>query len=404
MKPQIMFIVESKYDAVKSERLKNSLNFNSCFCVSCRGKSGGLLLFWKEEMDISIKSFSEGHIDALIRRKNGYWRFSDFYGNPKTEKRIHSWNLLERLSEDNDTPWIVGGDFNEIISEEEKSRGWARRNSNQMELFISSLNHYKLIDARYRGSKFTWRRGKSKNGRILERLDRILMNQEMEASVNNLVINHLGFLSSDHRPIAASWEFKDEQTKVSKNGKLQQFEEGWLKIKGAEEVIKRCWVNHPNPKAQNLCDNMVDCINKLHRWNKERLNDSLRSAISRKEEEIQALAACEGDDGWADSLRAEDKLEALLEEEEDFWRSRSREVWLQSGVRNTKWFHAKASQRRRRNHIEGIWSKEGIWEEDELRVGEIATNYFKDLFQSSRLEDNVIKDVIDCTTPKITEE
>lgn len=62
-----------------------------------------------------------------------------------------------------------------------------------------------------------------------------------------------------------------------------------MKIKEAEVVVKNSWVNHPNPEAQNLCDNVLECINKLHRWNKERLRGSLRNAIMRKEEEIHNL-------------------------------------------------------------------------------------------------------------------
>lgn len=210
-----------------------------------------------------IKSFSEGHIDAIIKRKNGSWRFTGFYGNPEVDKRFHSWNLLEKLYENEDTPWIVGGDFNEIISNEEKSGG-ARRNDIQMESFRNVINSCKLLDVGYRGGKYTCRRGKSKDKRILERLDRMLVNQAMEMSSSDLIVKHLSFLSSDHRSLLVSWNFKDEAVSNRRFGKLKRFEEGWLKIREAEEIVKNSWINHPNPEAQNLCDNMLVCLDKLH--------------------------------------------------------------------------------------------------------------------------------------------
>lgn len=62
---------------------------------------------------------------------------------------------------------------------------------------------------------------------------------------------------------------------------------------------------------------------KLSKWNKARLNGSIKSAIQRKEKD------------W--KLRmAEKELEALLEEEEIYWKFRSREDWLRWGDKNTK--------------------------------------------------------------------
>ena len=63
----------------------------------------------------------------------------------------------------------------------------------------------------------------------------------------------------------------------------------------------------------------------------------------------------------AEFLEVSKKLDELLMKQEIFWAQRSRASWLQHGDKNTKVFHAKASQRRKRNHIQSIKDRDGNW-------------------------------------------
>lgn len=54
------------------------------------------------------------------------WQFTGFYGNPATEQRKFLWQLMRRIAEmqkQKKTPWLVGGDFNEILQDSEKQGG-----------------------------------------------------------------------------------------------------------------------------------------------------------------------------------------------------------------------------------------------------------------------------------------
>ena len=53
----------------------------------------------------------------------GKWRLTSFYGNLKTHRRDDSWALLERLGKQDDSPWVCIGDFNEVLSVNEKEGG-----------------------------------------------------------------------------------------------------------------------------------------------------------------------------------------------------------------------------------------------------------------------------------------
>ena len=54
--------------------------------------------------------------------------------------------------------------------------------------------------------------------------------------------------------------------------------------------------------------------------------------------------------------------------------------WLKHGDRNTKFFHSKASQRRRMNYIKGIKNANGVWVEEVEEVAEVAFDYFVNIF------------------------
>lgn len=77
------------------------------------------------------------------------------------------------------------------------------------------------------------------------------------------------------------------------------------------------------------------------------------------------------------------ELDRLLEEDEIYWKQRSRENWLKHGDKNSKWFHKKASMRKKINEIVAISDQYGCWTEDLIEIEDIFTSYFETLFLSS---------------------
>lgn len=74
------------------------------------------------------------------------------------------------------------------------------------------------------------------------------------------------------------------------------------------------------------------------------------------------------------------KLEKLLDElhdkQEVYWYIRSRSDEIRYGDHNTKYFHLKASQRKKKNEIKGLYGESGKWCADEDEVEAIIKGYY----------------------------
>lgn len=71
---------------------------SGAFGVNKVSLRGGLSLLWKDSVEVTLISFSVGHINVVIKSQNREaFVFTSFYGNPNTNKRSHSWELFKRL-------------------------------------------------------------------------------------------------------------------------------------------------------------------------------------------------------------------------------------------------------------------------------------------------------------------
>lgn len=118
--------------------------------------------------------------------------------------------MLERLNGLSNLPWIIGGDFNEIMYTSEK-KGGAPKPLRSMSEFCVATNMCGLIDAGYIGDKFTWARNNSKQDSTRERLDRFLLNSAMKQLAYDFKVIHMGYFHSDHRDIVMKVIWKDHE-------------------------------------------------------------------------------------------------------------------------------------------------------------------------------------------------
>ena len=124
------------------------------------------------------------------------------------------------------------------------------------------------------------------------------------------------------------------------------------------------------------------CRLALIKWCKITFGNT-RIRLNSKQQELEELTNGNygGNLGRINDVRKE--INELLHHEEVFWRQRARSIWLPAGDKNTKFFHQRACQRQRTNHIEGLQDGQGLWHTNYEHLATIAEDHYKELFTTS---------------------
>ena len=100
----------------------------------------------------------------------------------------------------------------------------------------------------------------------------------------------------------------------------------------------------------------------------------------------------------------EKQIQNILIEEEIYWKQRSRADWLKEGDKNTKFFHNKASSRKKKNRIWGIKDTSGRWTEKPKEIEQEFCSYFNNLFATTQPSQEQISAAMEGMTSRVSED
>ena len=300
-------------------------------------------------VDSVVGSFS---VLCLFRMtEDGFlWTFTGVYGPVENSLRESFWEELGSIKGLWDCPWCVGGDFNEVLFPNERSKGG--RLSNSMRRFSDILNDLDLRDLPLQGGPYTWSGGL--NDSAMSRLDRFLVTDDWESHCNKVTQRRLPRPVFDHFPIML------DSDGVRTGPVPFRFELMWLKYEGFKDILKGWWQNfHFYGSFSFILSAKLKALKGILKvWNIDvfgKVETNKKDALRRISlwddcKKVRGLDLEEAEDRV--KARADFKNWALMEEIS--WRQKSREIWLKEGDRNTSFFHRMANTHRRRNCLNNI--------------------------------------------------
>lgn len=125
-----IFLTEIKCnDTIVVQNLVQSLHFESFEMVPASRKVGGLLLAWNSNCSLNVVFLSKFIINCLLfyGADNVPWQLNLVYGPPTYHMRRSFWESLDEIGRPFSRPWLVIGDFNIVLTSEDKMGEGYRR-------------------------------------------------------------------------------------------------------------------------------------------------------------------------------------------------------------------------------------------------------------------------------------
>ena len=150
--------METRVGVDRAKGIIDRLPFDGSVHTDTIGFSGGIWMLWdSERVEVTPLANTEQEIHATVkvRNTNSSWLFTAVYASPRTAERHILWNNLIQTAGLHNMPWVVAGDFNEPLSEEDK---FGRRavSVNRSFLFKECLEKCNMIDIGFSRPCFTW--------------------------------------------------------------------------------------------------------------------------------------------------------------------------------------------------------------------------------------------------------
>ncbi|XP_010481107.1 PREDICTED: uncharacterized protein LOC104759943 [Camelina sativa] len=399
-KPDILFLVETKNGFQYVNNLGRELAYPNSFILPSEGSSGGMAIFWNDAVKVDfVDTPSLNYTDLYISEPGSpTFLITYVYGDPDYKHHNRMWDTMTFWAEAGlyrGKPRLVLGDFNDILSNEEKFGG-PQKSENSFKFFRKMLNTSGLHDLKVMGGKFTWT-GQRYSYSIMSRIDRAVASADWQDMFPKAYVQLLDWIGYDHRPILI---YTGEKRRTG--CPLFRYDNRWRFNKEIKEELARTWnseCHHLSPKS--FYEALKKCRSCLSKWKTQNPINSARRIQELKAQIHQAYNTSPVNLNHIKVLKTE--LTNVYRMEEEYWKTKSRIQWLQAGDRNTRFFHAKTKQRRSYNRISAITDTHGkVWS-DEKGISRVIIDYFHNLYRTDENQE-YIDDVVQYIKPRVSEE
>ncbi|XP_062104287.1 uncharacterized protein LOC133815464 [Humulus lupulus] len=197
--------------------------------------NGRIVVAWNPlSFDVDIRGSSSQWMHFAVTAKNGIqvvitvvYAFNDKVG------RERLWEDLESMANSVSDPWIVMGDFNAMLSPEDRFP--YHGNGSDLLPFQHCVEHCKLSDMKFSGTFFTWNNKQGGKDRVYAKLDRVLANESWIGKFQNAEVIFFPEGTMDHSPFMVNFGALPE------NKKPFRYFNFWSNLEGFHRTVAESW-------------------------------------------------------------------------------------------------------------------------------------------------------------------
>jgi hypothetical protein len=251
--------------------------------------------------------------------------------------------------------WLIVGDFNLYRSPEDRNRPSA--DFCEIFLFNEAISSLGLVELPLKGKRFTWTN--KQHPPLLERLDWFFTSSSWTTAYLFTSVSTLTIETSDHVPclihvstdIPKSHIFRFENFLMQRDDFLEQVAQGWNIDTSDLDAVKSV-----TAKFKNLRRVLNEWKKSISNLKQNISNVKLTLSLLNFMEESRDLSLVK----WNFKTVLENKLASLLQQQKAYWKQGGKIKWATLGDAPTKFFHAQATIKFRRNLVAKLIDDQGI--------------------------------------------
>lgn len=322
--------METKLVQNKGREILEKCGFLNGWEFLREGLSGGLLLGWQQNVNLSIQYGSKHLIHAnLLDHKGTPLSVTFIYGQLDHTKREAFWLELKPIAK---PIWLCIRDFNQVLCHEDK-------------FSCNTLNDLELCELEAKGQRFTWINRREDEAFVMEKLDRAFASVEWINIYPHYALYNHPILRSDHGSILLDFAMQQPFRR-----RPFRFERMWLTHSICKDMIQKAReVQSKGSRAFKLQHNLNNVRKRAIEWNRT-IFGKIKKELKEKQQDLQEIQ--DNIQTMADvrkERQLREEIEMLMFREEIMWAQKARNEWILKGDRNTKYFQTLVKQRRARS-------------------------------------------------------
>ncbi|XP_026447948.1 uncharacterized protein LOC113348402 [Papaver somniferum] len=291
---------------------------------------------------------------------------SGVHAHVKKSQRKFLWSKMKIISQ-LQKPWVVLGDFNAIISPEEKFGGKSPNKISIMD-FIIALMNIELF---------------------------LILYGDWGYKVGLRIV-------SDHAPLLCGCASIPRPKNVP-----WKFQKMWIDPPSFLSEVKKVWTENIIGDPSFIFMQKLKKLKKfLSEWNWS-VFGNINTKIKEAEEKVQKAMELSyqnplNEDLLANLVAAQNEHAARQVQENTLMRLRSRAKWIKDGSTNTAYFHARIKIRQERNTISELENANGNIINDQSQIADTLVKHFQQKFEAQDVD--VSEKLLDVIPSVITDE
>ncbi|XP_058722962.1 uncharacterized protein LOC131594771 [Vicia villosa] len=360
MQVPIIALLETRVKQDKADRIRSKFGNKWSFTDNySHHYNGRIWIMWKtHEIKIKVLQIEEQfiHVEVISMDNKTQYYATIVYAMNQIERRKILWEQIDKIGEHMDKPWIVMGDYNNVLTCQDRIGG-NPVTLNEYKDLAEMMQRSGLYEAASRGCHYTWS-NKHLTGAIYSRIDRLIGNALWFQDYPDVIVEVLPPSISDHAPIRVR-----SLSVQSKRKYHFKFLNCVASKENFQDIVRRSWsISTQGGPMQRLWAKLKRLQCDLRPLKRE--CSDIRTKILKARDDLekahQGLQANLFDTAAAELVyQCTNKLLELNQTEENILKQKAKVDWLRLGDGNNAYFHTSIRERHKHKSMSTLTSSKG---------------------------------------------